>query len=53
VKRGRPFQKSGCPVSIEDALIGGMALAYGATLATRNTDDFTGYGLTLINPWQP
>jgi len=46
-------EKSGRPVSVEDALIGGMALAYGATLATRNTDDFTGYGLTLINPWQP
>jgi predicted nucleic acid-binding protein len=45
-------QKIGRPVSVEDALIGGMALAYGATLATRNTDDFTGYGLTLVNPWQ-
>jgi len=46
-------EKSGRPVSIEDALIGGMALAYKVPLATRNTDEFTGYGLTLINPWQP
>lgn len=46
-------RKIGRPVQTEDALIGGMALAYGATLATRNTDDFTGYGLSLINPWQP
>jgi predicted nucleic acid-binding protein len=46
-------QKLGRPVTVEDALIGGMALAYGALLATRNVSDFTGYGLTLINPWQP
>ncbi len=44
-------QASGRPVSILDALTGGMALAYGATLATRNTADFDGYGLTLIDPW--
>jgi predicted nucleic acid-binding protein len=44
-------QKTGRPVSTEDALIGGMALAYGATLATRNTADFDGFGLTLIDPW--
>jgi predicted nucleic acid-binding protein len=44
-------KRSGRPISVEDALIGGMALAYGATLATRNTTDFDGYGLTLINPW--
>jgi predicted nucleic acid-binding protein len=44
-------QKAGRPVSAEDAFIGGMALAYGATLATRNTADFEGYGLTLIDPW--
>jgi predicted nucleic acid-binding protein len=44
-------QKLGRPVTIEDALIGGMALAYGATLATRNVSDFDGYGLTTINPW--
>jgi predicted nucleic acid-binding protein len=28
-----------------DALIGGMALAHVATLATRNVTNFNGYGL--------
>ncbi len=43
--------QAGRPVSVQDALIGGTALAYGATLATRNLSDFEGYGLSLINPW--
>jgi len=41
----------GRPVQVQDAMIGGMALAFGARLATRNVPDFDGYGLTLINPW--
>lgn len=45
-------EQTGRPVSIQDALIGGMALAHGATLATRNITDFDGYGLSLVNPWQ-
>ena len=45
-------EQAGRPVSIQDALIGGMALAHGATLATRNTADFDGYGLSLVNPWR-
>jgi predicted nucleic acid-binding protein len=39
-------------VALADALIGGMALAHGATLATRNTADFDGFGLSLLNPWK-
>jgi predicted nucleic acid-binding protein len=45
-------QRAGRPVTMADALIGGMALAYGATLATRNVVDFDGYGVSLINPWE-
>jgi predicted nucleic acid-binding protein len=45
-------ERAGRPVQIQDALIGGMAVAYGATLATRNTADFDGYGLSLVDPWQ-
>jgi toxin FitB len=45
-------ERTGRPVSIQDALIGGMALAHGATLATRNIADFEGYGLSLVDPWQ-
>lgn len=45
-------ETAGRPVAVQDALIGAMALTHGATLVTRNTGDFDGYGLTLIDPWQ-
>ena len=45
-------EEAGRRVQIMDTLIGGMALAHGATLVTRNVRDFDGYGLTLINPWE-
>jgi predicted nucleic acid-binding protein len=49
----RPLrERDGRPVQIQDALIGGMALAYGATLTTRNISDFQGHGLSLIDPWR-
>lgn len=44
-------EAAGRPLAVIDALIGGMALAHRATLATRNTRDFEGYGLSLVNPW--
>lgn len=44
-------ERMGRPVPPMDGLIGGMALAHGATLATRNVADFDGYGLALVNPW--
>jgi len=28
-----------------------MCIAWGAGLATRNTKDFEGLGIDLINPW--
>jgi predicted nucleic acid-binding protein len=34
-----------------DALIAALALAGNFTLVTRNTDDFDGAGIDLINPW--
>ena len=45
-------ETAGRPVAVQDALIGAMALTHGATLVTRNTGDFDGYGLTLIDPWE-
>jgi predicted nucleic acid-binding protein len=45
-------ERAGHPVSMPDALIGGIVLAYGATLVTRNISDFEGYGLKIIDPWQ-
>ena len=37
--------------SERDAMIAGTALAYGMTVVTRNTSDFVGCGVALINPW--
>jgi hypothetical protein len=36
-----------------DAQIAAIARSRRATLATRNTADFDGCGLRLVNPWQP
>lgn len=45
-------QKSGRPISVEDAQISAIALSHGLRLATRNTRDFKFIeGLKLINPW--
>ena len=45
--KGRPA-RSASP----DALIAATARAHGATLlATRNTRDFEGCGVALVNPW--
>jgi toxin FitB len=43
----------GRPIAQFDALIAAITRASGATLATRNTRDFTGCGVRLINPWEP
>ena len=45
-------EAAGRPIALADALIGGMALAHGATLATRNTADFEGIEVRLVNPWE-
>ena len=45
-------QKSGRPISVEDAQISAIALTHAMKLATRNTKDFTSIeNLELINPW--
>ena len=41
----------GRPTSQSDAMIAGIALSLGATLATRNVKDFDGFGIALIDPW--
>ena len=42
---------AGTPISVFDALLAATVRSYEATLATRDTDDFTGLGLDLVNPW--
>jgi len=43
--------RAGRPISQFDAQIAAIARVHGAELATRNVDDFTSCGITLINPW--
>jgi predicted nucleic acid-binding protein len=46
-------EKKGRPISTADAQIAAICRVYRATLATRNTGDFTDTGIDLINPWDP
>jgi predicted nucleic acid-binding protein len=41
----------GRPISELDAQIAAIAYVHHAVLATRNTSDFEGCGVRLINPW--
>ncbi len=41
----------GRPITFADAQIAAICRAHAAALATRNTRDFEGTGITLINPW--
>ncbi len=36
---------------VMDSLIGASALAHDLVLVTRNTEDFQGLGIELLNPW--
>jgi predicted nucleic acid-binding protein len=45
-------QKAGRIMGQLDGLIAAIALANSATLATRNTRDFTDLGLDVINPFE-
>lgn len=47
----RQRSRIGRPMATADAVIAATALALEATLATRNTTDFEGIDLSLINPW--
>lgn len=44
-------RSQGKPMSKFDAQIAAIARAHGAALATRDSDDFEGCGVRLINPW--
>lgn len=41
------------PRNTADSLIAATARVHGFIVVTRNTDDFEGCGVPLINPWQP
>ncbi|HYK30925.1 MAG TPA: type II toxin-antitoxin system VapC family toxin [Streptosporangiaceae bacterium] len=42
---------AGRPISVSDAQIAAICRSRGARLATRNTRDFAGTGIELINPF--
>lgn len=45
------LREAGHPVDIRDVMIAGIARAYRATLATRNTRHFSHTGVSLADPW--
>ncbi len=45
-------ERLGRAIGVADAQIAAICRAMGATLATRNTDDFQETGIALINPWK-
>ena len=44
---------TGRPIDMEDGMIAATCVEHGATLVTRNTREFEGLGLELVNPWVP
>lgn len=45
-------EQLGRPINVADAQIAAICHTRQATLATRNTKDFTDTGIELIDPWQ-
>jgi predicted nucleic acid-binding protein len=48
---GASRRAAGRPISQFDATIAAIARSHGATLATRNTKDFDGCSVEVVNPW--
>jgi hypothetical protein len=45
-------QRIGRPIREMDAQIAAIACVHGATLVTRDVDDFVNCNLTVVNPWE-
>jgi toxin FitB len=45
------MERAGRPLPAIDSLLAATALRHAATLATRNTSDYEGTGVTVVNPW--
>jgi predicted nucleic acid-binding protein len=50
---GRIQASAGRTLPAIDGLLAATAPRHGLTLVTRNTRDFEGIGLWLVNPWEP
>ena len=44
-------ERAGLPITTADAQIAAICRKHDAVCATRNTKDFVGTGIELINPW--
>ncbi len=44
-------ERLGRPISMADAQIAAICRSHGATVATRNVDDFADVGVDIVNPW--
>ena len=44
-------RSAGRPAATADMMIASIARVHGASAVTRDTEDFEGCGLALINPW--
>ncbi|HEX4487951.1 MAG TPA: type II toxin-antitoxin system VapC family toxin [Terriglobales bacterium] len=44
-------RRNGRPIAELDAQIAAIASIHGAAIATRNTSDFEGCGIRVLNPW--
>ena len=45
-------RRSGIALSVMDGFFAATALAKDLTLVTRNTRDFSSFGVALLNPWE-
>jgi predicted nucleic acid-binding protein len=43
---------AGRPLPAIDSLLAATALVHGVTMVTRNTKDFEGLGVEVVNPWR-
>lgn len=46
-------RRIGRPIGYADAQIAAICLVSDCPVATRNVEDFTDLGITIINPWEP
>lgn len=44
-------RRAGGPIGVMDALLAATASAHDLAVVTRNTSDFQGCGVRLVNPW--
>lgn len=44
-------ERAGRPISLNDAMIAGIARSTDATVVTRNVADFVECGIAILNPW--